>query len=118
MTFDSPKTSVVLWYPCEGLAPGPPADTKFHGCSSPLYKIVQNNAYSWPFVDSQAQVEILFLISSWSNLKMRNPVIQRADYIFIGEKYACKWICEVQTHFVQVSTVYMRRFITGIGSCC
>ena len=57
MTFDSPKTSVVLWYPCEGLGPGPPADTKFHGCSSPLYKIVQNNAYSWPFVDSQAQVE-------------------------------------------------------------
>lgn len=40
------------------LVPGPPSDTKIHGCSSLVYKMAQNNAHcQCVSTDSQPQIK-------------------------------------------------------------
>lgn len=55
----SQNLTIVVSQSLQGLVPGPLKDTQLFRCSSTLYKIMQNSAYSWPStsVDSQPQIK-------------------------------------------------------------
>lgn len=61
-----PPNSVVPWHP-PGIGSRGPLDTQIHRCSSSLYKMVWNNAYSRPSasVVPNHGSKILLLIHSW-----------------------------------------------------
>lgn len=97
--------AVVSWY-LWGIGPRIPLNIKILRCSSPLRKMVENNAYSRPSssADFQLWMKNTVFNLQWVQPPDTNLRIQRSDCIFIEESLHIRVHNAVQIHIVQGST--------------